>query len=88
MYTNSQELIAIANLFNINLNIFTYNGDDMMWTQVCPDPEMVSSADFGKWIPDLALYHSQDSHYDLLVKVDSHLALVGFFRWKSAKGRQ
>ena len=30
-----------------------------------------------KLIPDMFLYHSQDNHYDLLVKDDSRLALLG-----------
>ena len=32
---------------------------------------------FGKWVPDMALYHSEDTHFDLLVKDDSRLALLG-----------
>ena len=78
VYSNSQELLAIANLFNIKINIFTYEGEDGRWTEVCPDPEMAFSAEVqGKWAPDMALYHSFDTHYDLLVKEDSRLAQMG-----------
>ena len=35
-------------------------------------------ARLGKYIPDIALYHSDNTHYDLLVKEDSRLALLGF----------
>ena len=40
---------------------------------------MVSETEhrFGKLIPDMALYHSSENHYDLLVKDDSRLALLG-----------
>ena len=40
---------------------------------------MVAEVDarVGKLIPDMVLYHSQDTHYDLLVKEDSRLALLG-----------
>ena len=36
---------------------------------------MAASAEikFGKWAPDMFLYHSEDSHYDLLVSDDSRL---------------
>jgi hypothetical protein len=29
------------------------------------------------WAPDMALYHSDNTHYDLLVKDDSRNALLG-----------
>ena len=32
--TNGHELIAMANLFNIKINIFTYNGNEKQWSQV------------------------------------------------------
>ena len=36
---------------------------------------MAASAEikFGKWAPDMFLYHSEDSYYDLLVSDDSRL---------------
>ena len=44
-----------------------------------PDPEMSRHAEFklGKCVPDMALYHNDESHFDLLVKDDSRLALLG-----------
>ena len=79
VYSNSQQILAMANLFNINISIFTYGGAEERWTEVRPDPEMVVSAEikFGKWVPDMALYHNEDSHFDLLVKDHSRLALLG-----------
>ena len=79
VYSNSQELLAISNLFNVNINIFTYRGDQTWWTEVRPDPEMAATAEvkFGKWVPDMSLYHSYETHYDLLIKDDSRIALVG-----------
>ena len=81
VYSNSQELLAVANLYNVNIDIFTYGdsaGDG--WKQVCPDPVMAADAEakLGKFIPDIALYNSYNNHYDLLVKEDSRLALLGF----------
>ena len=40
---------------------------------------MISEAEskLGKLMPDMALYHSDQTHYDLLVKDDSRLALLG-----------
>ena len=89
VYSNYQELLAIANMFNINIDIFTFSGADHRWSQVNPDPEFVSDADakFGKWAPDMALYHSDNTHYDLLVKDDSRLALLGLLAGlKDSKG--
>ena len=77
-YSNSQELLAIANLFKININIFTYRGKDGWWSEVGPDSEMTSSAEMiASSVPDLYLYNNLDTHYDLLVKEDSRLAAMG-----------
>ena len=70
-YSNYQELFALANMFNIKIDIFTYrNVDDGWWGEVTPDPDMISEAEskLGKLMPDMALYHSDQTHYDLLVK--------------------
>ena len=79
VYSNSQQLLAIANLFNIKINVFTYGNNQTRWSQICPDAEMSAKAEvrFGKWAPDMSLYHSDNTHYDLLVKDDSRVALLG-----------
>ena len=89
-YSNSQELIAASNLFNMNIHVFTYSGKEGYWSEISPDPEMSSSAEMNCGVaPDLYLYHNLDSHYDLLVKEDSRLAQMGLIgnspdaNWKS-----
>ena len=79
VYTNTQELLALANIYNISINIFTYGGSESRWTTVSPDPIMVGSAEtkLGGLVPDMFLYHCEDIHYDLLVKNDSRIALLG-----------
>ena len=79
VYSNSQQILAMANLFNMNVNIFTFGGLLDSWRVVMPDPEMSRHAEFklGKCVPDMALYHNDESHFDLLVKDDSRLALLG-----------
>ena len=77
-WSNCQELSAVANLFNINIHIFTYEGKHGWWSQVCPDPEMASFAEFNSgWAPDIYLHNSSNTHYDLLVKEESRLANAG-----------
>ena len=53
VYSNTQELVAMANIYNININIFTYGESENRWTEISPDPMMVSGADvnLGKLIP-------------------------------------
>ena len=41
-------------------------GSKEEWRRVYPDPEMVGETESS--IPDMALFHSYDTHYDLLVK--------------------
>ena len=66
----------MANLFNIKISIFTYGGLLDEWSKIYPDPEL-GDAKLGKLIPDVALYHSFNCHFVLLVKEDSRLALLG-----------
>ena len=79
VYSNSQELLALANIFNISINVFTYKGNSWRWTEVGPDADMVGKSEHecGNSVPDMALYHSEDTHYDLLVRDDSRLAKMG-----------
>ena len=79
VYSNYQELLGLANMFSIKIHIFTFNENEERWSTVYPDPEFEvdMQVKFGKWIPDMALYHSEESHYDLLVKDDSRLAPLG-----------
>ena len=48
-------------------------------SEVTPDPEMSNHAEFkfGKCVPDIALYHRDETHFDLLVRDDSRLELLG-----------
>ena len=48
VYSNSQELLAIANMFNINISIFTYGGAEERWDEVKPDPAFVARAELHK----------------------------------------
>ena len=79
VYSNSQQILAYANFFNIKISIFTYTGEEGRWSEVTPDPEMSNHAEFkfGKCVPDIALYHRDETHFDLLVGDDSRLELLG-----------
>ena len=77
VYSNNQEMMAIANLFNIKIFTFTYNAEGSFWHKVYPDKDIAAKAGIklGKWVPDMYLYNSQDTHYDLLVSEYSWLAV-------------
>ena len=69
-------------MLNINVKVFSFGigGDPMKceWKEVFPDPAMADTAQFPKGlVPDMYLYHSDQTHYDLLVSEDHHLALLG-----------
>ena len=88
VFSNSQELFAIANMLNITVRIFSYGigGDENRceWKDISPDPDMAATAHFPKgWVPDMALYNSDQSHYDLLVEEDHRLALLGLVGTKT-----
>ena len=88
-YSNSQELLAICNMLNIKIHIFTYavGGDETKWSwnTVCPDPEMTQYADFPPGaVPDMYLYNSDNCHFDLLVADNSRLAVLGLISMEGA----
>lgn len=82
VYSNHQEIQAIANMLNITVKIYTYGigGDEKRceWREVGPDSELANNAHFPKGlVPDMYLYNSDQNHYDLLVSDNHHLALLG-----------
>ena len=76
VFSNSHELLAIATVFNININVFTFGGIEDTWSQITPEPSLVDEKAL-KLLPDMDLYHSFESHYDLLVKDDSRIVNLG-----------
>ena len=66
----------------MKIHIFTYgirgNSDNWGWNSIFPDPEMAQYSEFGQGtVPDMLLYNSDSTHYDLLVKDNSRLAVLG-----------
>ena len=68
VYSNDQEILAIANLFNIRISIFSYNGESGYWNHVYPDPAFGACRDKETWAPNMSLYHNKNTHYDLLIE--------------------
>ena len=82
-YSNCQELLAICNLLNIKIYVFTYgiggNSKSWSWKTICPDPVMAQFSEFAPGtVPHMFLYNSENCHYDLLVEDNSRLAVLGF----------
>ena len=66
-YSNYQELLAICNMLNIKIHVFTYGiggvESSWSWKTVCPDPVMAKHSDFAPGtVPDMYLYNSDDCH--------------------------
>ena len=79
VFSDAHELLAMANMYNIRIHVFTYGGTTDGWNTVHPDPEMVSllGSSSGLKLPDVSLYHSYNNHYDLLVERESRIAQLG-----------
>jgi hypothetical protein len=88
VFSNSHELLAMANMYNITIHVFTYGGLADGWTEIPPDPVMVTllGSSIAKGLPDVALYHSYDNHYELLVKLESRIALLGLLAGSASTG--
>ena len=61
---------------DLRLNQTEIQSIDSSYIKITPDPAIVKD-DAPNYVPDMNLYHSFDSHYDLLVKDDSRVAVLG-----------
>ena len=79
LFADNQQIQALANLFNINIQIFSYDSKSVNWSEIVPNPSLVNTSEVssGDSIPDMALYHSKDDHFDLLVKDDCKISSLG-----------
>ena len=79
VYANMHDIQALANIFNMNIHIFTYkNLSEGNWNLVSPVQSVVSEdvVKMGNCIQDMALYNSNRCHFDLLLKDESRLVLL------------
>ena len=76
VYTNSQEMMALAKMFNINIDIFSFGGKSVGWNRVSPYSEVKfdDNTEHKVSASDMALYHSSDNHFDLLINEDNTAA--------------
>ena len=82
-YSNYQEILAISNMLNTKIHIVTYgiggNENSWSWKTVSPDPDMSPYSEFSPGtVPEMYLYNSDSTHFDLLVENNSRLAVMGF----------
>ena len=68
VYSNFHDIMAASNMYNMNINIFTYGLQihNPRWTNIVPDKE-IGMANNAKL--ELNLYHSDENHFDLLIKM-------------------
>ena len=67
VYSNFLDLLGLANMFKVNIHVFTFDKEDQShWNYISPDYSMFQSENKRR-IPDMFLYHSKDDHYDLLI---------------------
>ena len=82
-YSNYQEILAISNMLNTKIHVFTYgiggNDQNWSWNTVSPDPDMAPYSEFRPGtVPEMYLYNSDSTHFDLLVENNSRLSVLGF----------
>ena len=69
-----------ANMLNLNIWTFTYNrpeGQEPVWNVTSPNQDILLYSNYNhRSAIDIALYHADNSHYDLLVRPNSELAIA------------
>ena len=75
LWSSSEELHAMANLFNMNINVFTYGKTEERWNTIGPNPDIVAKVGLKFSVPsEVSLYHEFEEHFDLLVHCNDSLA--------------
>ena len=77
LWTDSQELLAIANLYQVTIKVITTKGleDKTPITNIItPDPDLKQFALLPSGIvPDMTLIHFENNHFNLLVSSESRI---------------
>ena len=77
LWTDSEELVAVSNLYQIEIKIITVKGPDYknpVMNMIKPDPELKEFCILpAGTVPDMILLHNNDSHYDLILPRKSRL---------------
>ena len=77
LWTDSQELLAIANLYQVTIKVITTKGlDDKnpITNIITPDPDMKQYALLPPGVvPDMTLIHFENNHFNLLVSSESRI---------------
>ena len=77
LWTDSEEILAIANLYQINIKVITLRTKedlDPVTSFIVPDPDIKEFAMLPPGIvPDMILLHSEDSHFNLISSKQSRL---------------
>ena len=75
-------LQAVSNMYQITVHILTTGVSGMeepkaRWTHLTPDTRLVKFSTIHKGLPDMWLIHSDEIHFDLMIRKNSELAIEG-----------
>ena len=56
LYSNYFDLLAISNMYNITIDVFTYDRSGDSWRQISPDPYFKQPLNAIS-LPGMSLYH-------------------------------
>ena len=81
MWSDSEDFLIISDMYQINIKIITSKGPDdkkprVSW--IYPDLELKKFAELKNvQLNDLVLFHEYDSHFDLVIPMESDLVKLG-----------
>ena len=80
MWSNSEDLAVLADMYQIRIKVITINRDDQKPTVnwIYPDDDLKDVAELKNVeMNDLVLLHEDETHYNLIISKNSDLALLG-----------
>lgn len=79
MWRGQEDFVAISSFYKVRIKMITINGDAEPTVNIIePNPEPVVCHDASAMMtPEMIILHKKDSHYDLILPQNSHLALEG-----------
>ena len=90
MWTDSEDLIVVADMYQVNIKVISTRGESdknptVNW--ISPDQEMKQFAELKDVeIDDMVLLHERDTHFNLIVSEDSDLVKLGSLSFRSNIG--
>ena len=82
LWMDYTDLQAVANYYQVSIHVLTTSvknvkGSKARWTHLKPDERMKEYSPVPQGLPDMWMFHVDNTHFDLIIHKDNMLAIEG-----------